>query len=127
MGTIATISAASPESMYFSEIVTPPLPASSKHAPMISDVRQFAQLDLVIRPSQPLRRSRLPCDQAIAYMIMPANTNRAPAIKNGGIVSIENRMPRYVEPQIRYSAAKAMITSVLFGAAIEECGASLQL
>src|SRR5882724_10080418 len=112
MGTIATISAANPESIYCSEIVTPPLPASSKHAPMISDVRQFAQLDLVI-----------PCDQAIAYMITPANTNRAPAIRNGGIVSIENRMPRYVEPQIRYSAAKAMITSVLFGAAIEECGA----
>src|SRR6266480_4837210 len=109
MGTIATISAASPESMYFSEIVTPPLPASSKHAPMISDVRQLAHVDLPI-----------PCDQAIAYMISPANTNRAPAIRNGGIVSMANRMPRYVEPQIRYNAAKAMITSVLFGAAIEE-------
>ncbi len=83
MGTIATISAASPESMYFSEIVTPPLPASSKHAPMISEVRQFAQFDLV-----------MPCDQAIAYMISPANTKRAPAIRNGGIVSMANRMPR---------------------------------
>src|SRR5213078_3130722 len=107
MGTIATISAARPESIYCSEIVTPPLPASSKHAPMTNDVRQFAQVDLPI-----------PCNQAIAYMIMPANTNRAPAIRNGGIVSIENLIPRYVEPQIRYSAAKAMITSVLFGAAI---------
>src|SRR6266513_5781383 len=109
MGTTATISAASPESMYFSEIVTPPLHASSKQAPIIRDVRQLAQLDLP-----------MPCNQAIAYMINPASTNRAPAIRNGGIVSIENRMPRYVEPQIRYNAAKAMITSVLFGAAIEE-------
>src|SRR6266513_4155301 len=109
MGTIATISAASPESMYFSEIVTPPLPASSKHAPMISDVRQFAQLDFP-----------MPCDQAIAYMISPAKTNRAPAIRNGGIVSMANRIPRYVEPQITYSAANAMITSDFFGAPIEE-------
>src|SRR6267143_5352243 len=109
MGTIATISAARPESMYSSEIVTPPLPARSKHAPMIRDVRQFAQLDLL-----------MPCDQAIAYMISPANTNRAPAIKNGGIVSMANRMPRNVEPQIRYSAANSMITRLLVGAAMKE-------
>src|SRR5438046_990308 len=83
IGTIATISAAKPESIYSSEIVTPPLPASSKHAPMIRDVRQFAQLDLL-----------MPCDQAIAYMIRPASTNRAPAIRNGGIVSIAKRIPR---------------------------------
>src|SRR6478735_6784063 len=83
IGTIATISAANPESIYCSEIVTPPLPPSSKHAPMMKDVRQFAQVDLP-----------MPWDQAIAYMIMPANTNRAPAIRNGGIVSIENLIPR---------------------------------
>ena len=83
MGTIATISAANPESMYCSEIVTPPLPARSKQAPIIKEVRQLAQLDLVI-----------PCDHAIAYMITPAKTNRAPAIRNGGIVSIENLIPR---------------------------------
>src|SRR5215510_8823595 len=104
MGTIATINAANPDSIYCSEIVTPPLPPSSKHAPMMNDVRQFAQVDWPI-----------PCDQAIAYMIMPANMNRAPAIKNGGIVSMEKRIPRYVEPQIRYSAANAMIISVFFG------------
>src|SRR5437762_8013160 len=98
MGTIATTSAAKPESIYFSEMVTPPLPPSSKHAPIISEVRQFLQFD-----------SLMPCDQAISYMIMPANMNRAPAIKNGGIVAIEKRMPRHVETQIRYSAAKAMI------------------
>ncbi len=50
---------------------------------MMNDVRQFTQVDLPI-----------PCDQAIAYMIKPANTNRAPAIRNGGIVSIENLIPR---------------------------------
>jgi hypothetical protein len=83
MGTIATINAANPESIYCCEIVTPPLPPSSKHAPMMNDARQFAQVD-----------SPIPCDQAIAYMIMPANTNRAPAIRNGGIVSIENLIPR---------------------------------
>src|SRR5207244_1894022 len=36
MGTIATISAAKPESIYFSEIVTPPLPASSRQATKIN-------------------------------------------------------------------------------------------
>src|SRR5262245_32791701 len=107
MGTTATINAANPESIYCSEIVTPPLPPSSKHAPMIADVRQFFQVDLPI-----------PCDQAIRYIMIPANTNRAPAIRNGGIVSMENRMPRYVEPQITYNAANATITSVLFGAAM---------
>jgi hypothetical protein len=90
MGTIATTTAANPESIYSSAIVTPPLPASSKHAPIIKDVRQFAQLDLVI-----------PCDHAIAYMIIPAIRNRAPAIRNGGIVSIAKRIPRKVEPQIK--------------------------
>src|SRR6266550_5266732 len=77
IGTIATISAANPESIYCSEIVTPPLPARSKQAPIIKEVRQFAQLDLPI-----------PCDNAIAYMIIPAIRNRLPAIKNGGMVSI---------------------------------------
>src|SRR5262245_48666888 len=108
MGTIATISAANPESIYFSEMVTPPLPPRSKQAPIMHDVRQFAQVDVTI-----------PCDQAITYIIRPANTNRAPAIRNGGIVSIENLIPRYVDPQIRYSAANAMITSVVFGAAMK--------
>src|SRR5713101_2913495 len=101
IGTIATITAANPESIYFSEIVTPPFPPRSKQAPIIKDVRQFAQLDLT-----------MPCDQAIAYMIKPARRNRVPAIRNGGIVSIANRMPRYVEPQIRYNAANATITRV---------------
>src|SRR5439155_10222136 len=54
MGTTATISAANPESIYFSDIVTPPLPPRSKQAPIIKDVRQFIQFDLPI-----------PCDDAI--------------------------------------------------------------
>src|SRR6516164_6999018 len=125
MGTIATINAANPESIYCCEIVTPPLPPSSKHAPMMNDVRQFAQVAEPASAWQPLRLVSLlssgctrggwaiqsvlrtgcppgakridlpmPCDRAIAYMIMPANTNRAPAIRNGGIVSIENLIPR---------------------------------
>src|SRR6266516_1971608 len=109
MGTIATINAANPESIYCSEIVTPPLPASSKQAPIINDVRQFAQVDLP-----------MPCDHAISYMIRRAATNLAPAIRNGGIVSMANRIPRKVEPQIRSSAANAMTTNLLFGAAMEQ-------
>src|SRR5438046_2482383 len=62
------MTAANPESIYFSEIVTPPFPPRSKQAPIIKDVRQFAQLDLTV-----------PCDQAIAYMIKPARRNRVPA------------------------------------------------
>src|SRR6266568_6360596 len=87
MGTIATISAANPESIYFSDIVTPPLPPRSKQAPIIKDVRQFIQFDLP-----------MPCDHAIAYMITPAVRKRVPAIKSGGMVSIANRIPRKVEP-----------------------------
>ena len=40
-------------------------------------------------------------------MIMPETMKRAPAIRNGGIVSTANRMPRYVDPQMIYTAANA--------------------
>src|SRR5579884_398894 len=35
------------------------------------------------------------------------------------------RMPRYVEPQIRYSAAKARMTEIFFGAAIKNHNAGV--
>jgi hypothetical protein len=69
--------------MYFSETVTPPFPPRIKQAPIIKEVRQFVHVDLP-----------MPCDHAIAYMIIPAIRNRLPAIKNGGIVSIANLIPR---------------------------------
>src|SRR5947208_13242659 len=109
MGTTATISAANPESIYFSETVTPPLPPRTKQAPIIKDVRQFAQFDLP-----------MPCNHAIPYMITPAIRNRVPAIKNGGTVSIAKRIPREVEPQIRYRAAKATIIRIFVGAAMKQ-------
>src|SRR6266487_3585165 len=83
MGTTATISAPNPESIYFSDSVTPPTPPRIKQAPIIKDVRQFAQFDLP-----------MPCDHPIAYIITPAIRNRVPAIKNGGTVSIAKRIPR---------------------------------
>src|SRR2546430_7011319 len=108
MGTIATINAANPESMCCSEIVTPPLPASNKQAPMINDVRQFAQVDLL-----------MPCAHAITYMIRPAATNRAPAIRNGGIDSKAHRIPKEWEPHIRKNGTTAMNTRPPSGAALQ--------
>ena len=44
--------------------------------------------------------ARAPRSLMNAYKIPPAITNRTPAIRKGGIVSIANRMPRYVDPQM---------------------------
>ena len=74
---------ASPDETYFSESVTPPFPPSSRQAPMIKAVRQFAS-DSLGAPRQ----------RAIAYMIIPARKKRVPAMSNGGIVWIARRIPR---------------------------------
>ena len=44
---------------------------------------ELAQLDLYAS-----------CDHAIANMITPANRNRAPAMRNGGMLSMAKRIPR---------------------------------
>ena len=38
----------------------------------------------------------------------PASTNRAPDMSNAGMVSIAMWIVRYVEPQMTYTAAKAI-------------------
>ena len=50
---------------------------------------------------------RLAIDQASSNT--PAIAKRAPAMRSGGSVSTANRMARYVEPQMRYTAANAAI------------------
>src|ERR671936_2724865 len=107
MGTVATMRLASLEEIYFSKMVPPPLPHRRRHAPTISEARHSDHVDF-----------SGPCVRAIPNIIKPARKNRAPAIRNGGIDWIAKRMPRYVEPQIRYNAANAITTRNRFGAAI---------
>ena len=42
-----------------------------------------------------------PRSRAHATRMAPATTNRAPAMRNGGMVSMAMRIARYVEPQMR--------------------------
>ena len=41
----------------------------------------------------------------------PASMKRTPAMRNGGMLSIAMRIVRYVDPQIRYTAANAITTA----------------
>jgi hypothetical protein len=50
----------------------------------------------------------------------PAPTKRQPLIKNGGIDRTPTRMARYVDPQMRYTAAKA--SAVRSGGLADERG-----
>ena len=63
--------------------------------------------------SSPLvaRSTRLPRRHAVnANMSAAAARKRTPTAKSGGIVSPVNSMPRYVEPQITYTVARATQT-----------------
>ena len=78
-GTVAMMSATKPVGRYCSPQATPPLPKSSRHAPMISADRQWIE-------RQPLpRRSRTAGEREEQS---PARTNRAPDINSAGRVSI---------------------------------------
>jgi len=56
--------------------------------------------------------------------MLPARRKRTPAIINGGKLSIAMRIPRYVEPQIKYSEIRAnpmLIRSLVENAGAEDC------
>jgi hypothetical protein len=75
IGTVATIKAASPVGTHLSEMVTPPFPHNNKNAPMMA---ALFHVDLA--------GFGAPLSRAAAYMITPAKKNRAPAMRNGGMV-----------------------------------------
>jgi hypothetical protein len=88
-GTVATIRAATPDGIVCSAHTTAPLPPSRRNAPVMAAVRHC----FAVAGSAPRNRVH-------NRIIPPAMTKRTPAIRNGGSVSIANRMARYVEPQM---------------------------
>jgi hypothetical protein len=90
-GTVATMRAASPESMLVSPILSKPLPHTSSRTAMISVERSW----------RPVGRwaPRAWRGPTTANITAPAVRNRKPAMSSGGIVSTATAIPRYVEPQ----------------------------
>src|SRR5204862_1156887 len=104
IGTIATSRAVSPDGTRVSAQTTAPLPPSRRSPPTTVAAPQLR----FVGRGAPRQRDQ-------AYRIAPATRKRAAAIRCGGMVSIAKRIPRYVEPQIRYTAANAAITRPCFG------------
>jgi hypothetical protein len=90
-GTTPTIRAATPDATRSSDHTTKPLPNTSSSTPTIAVVRHSARVGAAAPPKT----------RANAYSIVPATRNRVAAMKNGGSVSIANRIARYVEPHTR--------------------------
>src|SRR5690606_7385578 len=89
-GTELTISAATPDGTVCSAQVAPPFPMPSSSVPVIA------------APNHSFRVGhRPPRIRSNANSNAPATRNRLPAMSRGGIVSIANRIIRYVEPQNR--------------------------
>src|ERR1043166_1296680 len=89
-------SAVNPDGTTFSAQATPPFPTNNINAPTTVAERQCTRLGR----DTPRQRNQ-------AYSSKPAVLCRIPAIRKGGIVSTLIRMPRYVEPQMTYTMAKA--------------------
>jgi hypothetical protein len=56
-----------------------------------------------------------PLERAYRYSILPDTRKRTLAINNGGMVSLAKRTPRYVEPQMIYTAANALMSLAVEG------------
>ena len=83
--------AATLESIRVSASVTTPTPKVSSAAPSAAQAAS----------SRRVTRRLCPRSASTAASSSPASANRAPAERNGGIVSTITLMPRYVEPQTR--------------------------
>jgi hypothetical protein len=100
-GADATATAASPDDTHCCAMVTRPLPSPSSNAPITAALRHCARVGAV----SPRRRSTM-------NISPPAMTKREPAISSGGNPpSSAKRIARYVEPQMRYTAARASATA----------------
>ena len=88
IGSVATTSAATPDGIECSAQTSPPEPQTKSRKPVTA------------APPHSRRDGRgVPEASAQTYITTPARKKRTPCVKNGGSVSIEKRMPRYVEPQ----------------------------
>ena len=84
------MSATTPDGTNCSDQTMPPLPPVRSSGPMMKADRHWVPVG---RAAPRTRRK--------AYMREPAMTKRKPPTRNGGTVSMANRMARYVEPQMR--------------------------
>ncbi len=109
-GTVATSSAAAPDGTpRDSATTTAPLPPASSSTPTRA-------LDPI---SDSLGLARPRCRASTTPpRIRPASTNRSAAERNGGNVSTENRIARYVEPQTRYTITSASQIGPVRGATL---------
>jgi hypothetical protein len=87
IGSVATRSAATPDGRTRSAWITAPLPQRKSRAPVIAAPPHSRAVG-----AGTLRA------RAHAYIRRPERKNRTPWVVNAGSVSIEKRMPRYVDP-----------------------------
>ncbi len=87
-GEVAITSAAIPEGTVFSASETNPFPPSSRNVPTMAAAFQLLRVGVAS-----------PAIRLHAYRIAPETRNRIEACRNGGRVSTEKRIARYVEPQ----------------------------
>jgi hypothetical protein len=83
-------------------LLTPGDPAVADEQQTPADDQRRSPVD----EGEPL--PRLPGRWVNARSTNPASTNRADDISNAGIVSLATWIVRYVEPQMTYTAAKAI-------------------
>src|SRR6185437_13250155 len=95
-GSLAMATAAMPEVTFCSAKQTRPLPSNNSSTPVIAALRHCRRVGGLT----PRKRSH-------AYIAMPAAEKRIAASANGGNPVNPIRMPRYVEPQITYTASNA--------------------
>jgi hypothetical protein len=96
-GEVEIIKAAMPDGTVRSARATRPLPPSRRAVPTIAVDFQLLQVG---RASPAIRLQ--------VNRITPDMRKRMDACRNGGMVSTENRIARYVEPQTIYNASKAI-------------------
>src|SRR5215211_97843 len=100
-GEVVINKAAIPEGTVCSAQATSPFPPSRSAVPTIAVDLQW-----------PAVGAGSPAARRHTYKIAPEIKKRKEACRNGGMVSTEKRIARYVEPQTIYSASKAIQTFV---------------
>src|SRR3989344_4686040 len=97
---VATISAAWFDGTHCSPHTTRPLAPTSMNSAVIA----------IVRHSRKWVGNFCPLSRAYSASRIPATTNRDPANSAGGNCCTPTRIARYVEPQMIYTAAKAIMT-----------------
>src|SRR3954451_17828471 len=102
-GMDAMSSAASPDATCCSATTTSPLPHAASSTPTSAAVPNCGHV--IRNPPGPEKIS------TATHNRNPDGTNRAPADRNGAIVSTLNRMARYVDPHTTYTPPSAVHAS----------------